>query len=229
VKRAFIATVAFACHGGGERAPKQAIPPNIIVSTSAAVVARAEGPGDLVRRPYTAYRVSQPVEIDGVPCGIPKIDLWPSGKLRACGMGAARTVLGVPLASGYVMISPDGKLVEAGTLAEDHPFGPFVARKGTPFHFNADGSFGGGTAVAPVKLDGVACAAGVIALEKGALSSCYLDGDQTIDGIPLKGGTELFRYPSGKLRIGTLAAPYGGLAAGEPITLDEGGNIIGGK
>jgi hypothetical protein len=221
VRRALIATVALACHGGGGRAAPapDRIPKTSVVSSTTQTVTRLSTDGKIVRLPYTSFQVNAPVEIDGVPCGIGKIDLWASGKLRACGIVPARTVLGVPLASGYVMLSPEGA-IEAGTLSADHLFGTFMAKAGTPFHFNTDGTFGGGTSIGPMKLDGVACGPGVVALEKGVLESCFLDGDQTIDDVPLAGGTEMHRWQTtGKLRLGTLAAPWNGQNAGETVQL----------
>lgn len=143
-------------------------------------------------------------------------------------------IQGFPCAKGYAWFFADGQLQNC-TVTREMPFGEITIPAGSWITLTEDGkpNFVQMPHDAPVL--GMQCQGGgwlgpsegsVVALyPSGKLKSCFLAGDQTVQGVPCSHGgffstvsgpdPGVIFYESGKLRQCRLTADFGGKRKGE--------------
>jgi len=174
-------------------------------------------------------------------CGLPCLaQSGPRPQVARCTVASAQEIQGYPCAKGYAWFYADGRLDQC-TVSRDTPFGEATVPEGSIIVLRSDGKphyvflsrdaqiagyrgMGGGWL-------GPGEGAMTAFYPSGKLKSIYLVGNQTVQGVPCRGGqwgiftdpigggNATVFYEDGKLRGCKLTKDFNGVERGHRIVL----------
>lgn len=180
----------------------------LILITLAAAPAPAQTANKLIR-----HHLDQNTTLQGYPCARGYVWTFRNGRLDQCAVSRDITFGQLAIPAGSIVVLRSDGAPHHVFLAHDAWIGPWHIRGGS-FLGPGEGAI---TGLYPT----------------GQLRSFYLVADQTIQGVPcrggewgivtdpINGGNFVLLYPSGKLHSCKLTADYQGTPSGHRITLPE--------